>query len=81
MSENLTDAQVDAAIEVISEEIDLGGTTRVTDFIAGPDDPPAGPERDAALARLREADAAAYQHVRDLVRRAISAALATEEPT
>jgi hypothetical protein len=32
------------------------------EFLRGPDDPPPGPERDAALAALREADAKAEQH-------------------
>jgi hypothetical protein len=37
------------------------GYANAHDYLNGPNDPPAGPERDAALAALRAADEAAEQ--------------------
>jgi hypothetical protein len=72
---DVTDEQIDAAIAVLREEITMPYGARSSDFIAGPSNPPPGPERDAALLALRVADDEADRKNRDLVRRALIAAL------
>jgi hypothetical protein len=70
-----TEAQIDAALEVLREEVPMPYAASIDDFIASPTDPPRGPARDAALAALRSADEEAEAKNRDLVRRALVAAL------
>lgn len=70
-----TEAQVDAILAVLSDEVGLPHMARSRDFIAGPNEPPAGPERDAALAALRAADDDADARNRDFARRVARAVL------
>jgi len=73
---NLTDTQVDSALRVWREEAASPyGPARISDYVTSPTEPPPGPERDAALAALRAADAECEAMNRDLMRRAILAAL------
>lgn len=70
----ITENQVTAAISVLREELSLPFMARASDYIESPDQPPPGPEREAAMAALRAADDEAEQLNRALVRRALQAA-------
>ena len=77
--ELVTEAQIDAAMAVLREEMSMPYGADVRDFIAGPDDPPPGLERDAALRALRAADDETDRMNRDLIRRALLAARAATD--
>jgi len=70
-----TDEQIEAAYNVIRDEVEMHQEADVYDYVNGPDDPPPGPKRDAAFARLRQADEAVEAENRDIIRRALRAAL------
>lgn len=72
MDEYPTDAQIDAAIAVLREEMPLAyGPARSCDYVS---DGSTGAKLEAELAALRAADEEAEQQNRDLVRRALIAA-------
>jgi hypothetical protein len=79
MSHEPTGAQIDAAWAVLREEWSPPYMANSSDFITGPNDPPAGPERVAALAALRAADDECSRLTRDSILRALIAA--AQEPT
>lgn len=72
-----TEAQVDAAYAVLRQEIVMPYEADVHDYIVSEDEP-SGEEREEALAKLRAADEDAERKNRDLVRRAVKAALEAE---
>lgn len=69
--EDFTDAQVDAALAVLGEEMDLPYMARIANYVT-PDSE--GDERAQQLAALRAADEEAEAQNRALVRRALQAA-------
>lgn len=70
-----TEAQIDAAYRVLRQEIIMPHWADIHDYIVSEDEP-SGEEREKALARLRAADEEAERENRDIVRRALRAALA-----
>lgn len=71
----VTEQMVTAAVREAREYFDIGGYVDSTRFVRSPTDPPPGPERDAALAALRAADAAAEHEVREAMRSVLRAAI------
>jgi hypothetical protein len=71
MSDEITDAQVDAALDVLSEEMELPYMARVANYVTADS---RGDERAQQLAALRAANADAEAKNRALVRRALQAA-------
>lgn len=67
-----TEPQIDAAYDVLDEQLDLAPMARVNDYLRPGMQ---GQERADALAALRAADEEIQRQARDLVRRAVAAAL------
>lgn len=72
----VTDDQIDAALDILRDSDGLPGAPPIRWFVRSPTDPPPGPERDAAVAALHQAEEQAERDAPDLVRRALEAALA-----
>lgn len=70
-----TEAQVEAAYQVIVEEIGLPTNVPVELYIEGPNSPEKGPEREKAIRHLREEEARFERQDREAVKNALRAAL------
>jgi hypothetical protein len=75
-ADTVTDAMIDAAVTVLSEEYDLGGAADVTRYLPYLGAGMTGQERAAAIAAMRAEDERLYEITRANVRRAVEAALA-----
>lgn len=70
-NEGITDAQVDAALAVLGEEMELPYGARIENYVSADSE---GDERAQQLAALQAADRDATERNRALVRRALQAA-------